>query len=422
MTSQNANVDVAVVGAGPSALLSALAIADHGWSTALIGPVAQGRNDLRTTALFEPSLAMLTRLGVKEVFIDGCTPLKRLALVDMTNRQPRAPEITFSPDDLGRAIFGRNVDNAGLCDAMMAAIRERALAVTVIDALADDLRQTPDAARVTWRTADAAGAGTKAGESSRSGALDAKLVVAADGKGSVVRNAAGISVRRWAYPQMAVAGSLRHARPHGHVSTELHHAAGPLVLVPKPGNTSSFVWVETPDRAQQLSHCSDHAFAAAFETASAGLLGTIEHVETRGTFKVEGVLARRFVRGRVALVGESGHAMPPIGAQGLNLSFRDVAALLEAIGRRSPARPDVDPGAARSLADYDAHRRSDAGLRAMGVDVLNRSVFSGWPALDAGRSLALQVLRSSKWARARLMRQAISPWDPLPPLMRVPGL
>ena len=145
------------------------------------------------------------------------------------------------------------------------------------------------------------------------GRIRTGLVVAADGRHSLARTAAAISVRTWNYPQAAIASSFCHTRPHAGITTELHRRAGPLTTVPLPGLASSLVWVEDPGEAARLAKLSDAEFKALLEDRLQGFLGAIEAIGPRALFPLRGLSAAPMAARRIALVGEAAHVIPRLG-------------------------------------------------------------------------------------------------------------
>lgn len=374
-------VDVAVVGGGPTGAIAALAAAEAGWRTALVAPEVD--RDPRTTALMLPAVAMLDDLGVWPLTVEAAAPLITMRLVDDTGRLPRAPEIAFDATEIGLDQFGFNVPN----DALNAALSTRLAAADVVrvDARASALMPGLPATVATAR-----------------GPVAADLVVGADGFHSLVRDEMGFGARRWSYPQSALATTLAHERPHGDTSVEFHTAHGPFTLVPLPGERSSLVWVDRPQETARRAALAPEALAREIEQRAHFVLGAMRVDGPCGTFALEGLVATRFGRANVVLVGEAGHRFPPIGAQGLNLGLRDVATLGELL---TAAREN---GTLAGLADaYDHRRRLDVGVRTVGVDLLNRSLLSSFVPVSAVRTLALSAARTVGPLRRTMMRLGI---------------
>jgi len=378
--------EILVAGGGPAGLSAACLAAVAGRPVLLAAPPADA-NDPRTVALMAPSIRLLAALGVWPGELrQRCAPLKKLALVDETGGLVTAPRMVFDareagelvdgglPEETGgEAAFGWNIPVAALVAALEA--RLQALGVERFAAKAARLSQEPGAARVTL--AD----GT---------AICARAVIAADGHASKLRAAAGIGTVDWAYDQAAIATSFAHSQPHHDISTERHKPGGPFTTVPLPGGRSSLVWMDRPARVAALMALPDAAFAAAIQAELSGALGRVSDPGPRRAFPMRGLTARTFAAQRVFLAGEAAHVMPPIGAQGLNMSLRDAALAVELIAD-ALAFGD-DPGATRVTAVYDRRRRRDVAPRLAIVDAMNRSLLTGLAPVGALRALGLQAL------------------------------
>lgn len=395
--------NVAVVGTGLAGLAAALALATRHIGCALIGPpidAAAVARDTRSTALFGPSLTLLTRLGVLSPLAGDLVPLTGLRLIDDTGGLVRAPELLFEAHEIGEVAFGMNVENGPLLSALAGRAR------------ASSLIRWHETSVAAMACGDACTQATLA-----DGAIvRARLVIGADGAQSMCRDAAGIASRTWSYPQVAIATRFAHRRPHGNVSTELHRRAGPLTTVPLSGNRSALVWVETPAEAGRLADLIDEAFAGALEMRLGSILGAISEVGRRASFPVAGVAAEVMGARRVALVGEAAHRLPPIGAQGLNLGLRDAAWLADLVA--DAVADGGDPGDPAVLAAYDRVRRGDVASRTAVVDALNRSLLADLLPIDLARGAGLAALRTIGPLRRLLMREGIRPAGPLPTLMQ----
>ena len=397
---------VLVVGTGPVGLVAALALARSGLAVTLAGPAvtpATAQADRRTTALFGGSIALLQHLGVWDELASASAPLTGLRIIDDTGGLLRAPDAAFTSAELGLPAFGFNVPNEALLAALAAAI-EQSSEITWRSGLLTSLDCAPDSIRA--RLTD----GTD-GEDWRGG-----LVVGADGRNSLCRREAGITAVVRELPQAAVIAKFRHSRPHKGVSTELHRRAGPLTIVPLPGDCSSLVWVETRAEAHRLAQIPDAAFARLLDERLQGLVGVVGGVCHRASIPLYYLNASSSAEHRVMLAGEAAHVMPPIGAQGLNLGFRDVAWIAEIAGES--ARDGLDMGEARALAAYAAARKADIAGRMAAVDWLNRSLLADLLPLDLVRGAGLALLGAVGPLRKLVMQQGLGPSGPLPPLLR----
>lgn len=395
--------EVAVVGAGAAGLAAALAMAQAGIPTALVGrhaPAADGR----TVALLDGSVRFLQALGAWAEVGERASPLCTLQIVDDTGSLFRPPPARFNSSEIGLDAFGWNVESAHL----VAALRRCARGQT----------------NLTLIESDAAGA--EAGEASSrisladGGAVEARLVVGADGSRSSLRGASGIPVREWNYPQAAITTILAHTKTHDDISTEFHTRFGPFTLVPMSGGfRSSLVWVTGKAPAERLAALDDGALAEAVERQARGMLGRMRIDGPRGLVPMRSLLVSTPVAARLALVGEAAHVFPPIGAQGLNLGLRDAASLRDTLARAH--RDGRDPGARAVLATYAAGRRIDAAARTAAVDVLNRSLLTDLLPLDLARGLGLLAMAHLGPLRRMVMREGVLPRFGAPELMRARG-
>jgi 2-octaprenyl-6-methoxyphenol hydroxylase len=376
--------DIIVVGAGPAGLAAALECHRRGFDVAIISPPRAGRDE-RTAALLAGSVDLLERLGAWDL-LAAKSPMRSLRIVDATRRLIRAPEVTFHASEVGLAAFGYNVRNADLVDALEAHITAHGIPrlVNTVGGVAS----VPDEIRLALASGDTA---------------TARLIVAADGRRSTVRDSVGIGVREWRYDQSALVVNLAHELPHDDTSTEFHTEHGPFTLVPLPGHRSSLVWVDRPHEVARRVATAEAALATEIEARSSSLLGAVGIDGPRQAFPLSGMTANAFAAARTVLVGEAAHLFPPIGAQGLNLGYRDVAALGDVLPHLGG-----DPGAPARLAAYERARRGDILTRTAAVDALNRTLLTGFLPVQALRGLGLFLLDRVPPLRQAVMRQGIA--------------
>lgn len=398
MAKRELTAEVAVVGGGPSGFVAALALAAAGADTVLFAPPAAGP-DRRTTALLDGSVRVLKALGTWARLEPHTAPLAHLRLVDATRRLIRAPEVTFDAAELGLEAFGYNIENEVLRRELGAAAAKTRNLRIIEEAVA---AVAPEESGVKLKLAG--------------GEERVKLVAAADGRHSICRKAAGIATERRELPQTAVAMNLRHSRPHRGISTEFHTESGPFTLVPLAGERSSLVWVVEPDEAEALLKLDDGLLACEIERRAFSILGKMAIESGRGAFPLAIEIARHFARRRIALVGEAGHLLPPIGAQGLNLGIRDAATLAELVA--DARRAGKDPGGDDVLFDYDERRRPDVRSRALAVELMNRSLLTDFLPVHALRSMGLELVARFGFLRRRLMREGLGERDDAPRLAR----
>jgi 2-octaprenyl-6-methoxyphenol hydroxylase len=247
--------------------------------------------------------------------------------------------------------------------------------------------------------------------------LRATLAVAADGRTSRVRDAAGIRVTRWSYAQTAIVCTVRHARPHGFVAHEHFLPAGPFAILPLlPGDRSSIVWTERQDLAPLIMAGSEAQFLDELRRRFGDFLGAIDIEGPRFAYPLSLQFAARATDLRLALVGDAAHAMHPIAGQGLNMGFRDVAALTQVLAEAKQRR--ADPGDVATLARFQRWRRFDNTLMLAMTDGLNRLFSNDLPPVRLARDLGLATVNRMPAVKRLFMRHAMGTVGTLPDLMR----
>ncbi|MDP9809204.1 2-octaprenyl-6-methoxyphenol hydroxylase [Rhizobium tibeticum] len=379
--------EIAVVGGGLAGMIAAIALARGGRNVVLVAPPSASQ-DRRTTALMDQSIRFLDRLTLWDKLRAAAAPLSTMRIIDGTNRLLRAPITTFRSVELDLEAFGYNFPNRALMEVLEAAIAVEGN-ITRFTSFADVINI--GAEHVTVTLAD--------GE-----VLSATFAVGADGRKSKLRETAGIDVRTWSYPQSAMVLNFEHSLPHENISTEFHTESGPFTQVPLPGNRSSLVWVQNPSDAVARNELSLAELSNVVEERMQSLLGKVAVEEGVQLWPLSGMMAHRSGKGRIALIGEASHVFPPIGAQGLNLSLRDVMALSDILC----ARPEL-PIAADAGDRFDRKRRADIMTRTASVDLLNRSLLSDFLPVQVMRAAGLHILSALPPLRSIVMREGIEP-------------
>ncbi len=377
--------DIAIVGAGLAGNIAALALADSGRRVALVAPSAR-HTDGRTTALMAQSMDFIRELGLFEDIARVAAPLETMRILDGTGRLFRAPPVSFRSSEVGLPAFGYNIPNAPFLEELETRISAQQ-AITRFDTKLDRLVLTEAAAELHLADGQTLAAG---------------LVAGADGRQSEVRRQSGIAVRNWTYPQTALVLNFTHELPHANMSTEFHTEHGPFTQVPLPGRRSSLVWVLSPREAEATQALPLEALSRAVEDRMQSVLGKVTVEAAPQAFPLSGMQADRFGKGRVVLLGEAAHAFPPIGAQGLNLSLRDVMALRDLLS--DPALSAASIGEA-----FDRSRRADIQSRTLSVDLLNRSLLSGFLPVQILRTAGLHMLSAIGPLRSVVMREGVEP-------------
>lgn len=395
--------DVFVAGGGLAGMITAAAFAHAGFDVVCADAAPTPLNpassspapvpeDLRSTAFLQPSQAFLSEIGVWSVLEEEATPLHQMRIIDAGGAQEppqMRSDARFEAHELSDLPFGWNLPNTVLRTRLRTHLNTLERVRLCSGVAVKGLLNRSAHARVAL---------------SDSSQVECRLAIAADGRDSGLRAAAGIGVETTDFKQTALAFCVTHPEPHQNISTEIHRSGGPFTLVPLPDqkdgtHVSAVVWMERKARAAQLLALSQEAFAAEATARSCGILGQLALITARESYPIISRHAARLSRGRVALVAEAAHVMPPIGAQGLNTSLADVALLHKLVG----TRPE-DPGAPSLLERYHQQRHGAMRLRQRGVGLLNRASMSGAQPLRDARNAGLRLFHALPPVRHGLMR------------------
>ncbi|QBF32364.1 UbiH/UbiF family hydroxylase [Thalassococcus sp. S3] len=390
--------DILISGGGVAGLTAAAVLGHAGLSVICVDPFAPvterdaDGSDLRTTAILQSAQALMETAGIWDHLAAHAMPLQVMRIVDAGGEQAE-PRVThdFNASDISERPFGWNLPNWLLRRELVARLKE----LTNVD-----FRPGVGTTRLFSRTTEARVSLTEGGP------VRCRLVLAADGRQSPMREAAGIGVQTRRYGQKALAFAVTHPIPHQNVSTEIHRTGGPFTLVPLPDHdgapSSAVVWMEDGPTAQSLYHMDVAAFEKAMSERSCYLMGPLELASRRTIWPIISQTADRLVGERVVLMAEAAHVVPPIGAQGLNMSLADLRCLLDLITNR----PD-ELGNVEMLRSYERQRMPDMRLRVQGIDLLNRaSQVHARPLRDL-RAMGLDAIYSAAPVRRTLMQMGL---------------
>ena len=392
--------DVIIAGCGLGGLLAAAAFASDGYSAFCFDCRARdkkangGGSDGRTTAVFGQCRELLIESKIWPELEPEATPLETMRIVSSSSSEPSAAlKRDFIASDSSLPCFGWSLPNDLLAETVLRKLEYLPNVRTSFCAeIADVVTRTGEA----FITLE---------DGSR---IAGKLLVAADGADSQIRETVGIEVRRFDFSQKALSCNVTHEIPHDFVSTEIHESGGPFTLVPrhdienKPA--SAIVWMEKPSTVEKLSNLPERDFEHAAEERSLGLYGRLRLASERRAWKMRVQLASRLVAERTALIAEAAHALPPIGAQGLNMTVGDIMALKAAVksGR-------CELGSAGHLEEYQRLRYNDLLLRVSGVAGLNIASIGSSAALRRLRTIGLTAAHDIEPLRSRLVSAGLGP-------------
>jgi 2-octaprenyl-6-methoxyphenol hydroxylase len=386
MQAAKMSTNVIVAGGGPAGLISALTLVKSGIAPLLITKIMPPQPG-RTVALMQGSVDILRHLGVWERLEKLATPLHAIRLVDDTGHLFRSPTVTFRAHELKLNEFGFNVVNDDLQNALFDAVKNSGIEIND-----NEIRQ------ITFDELSVEVAGDNFLNTAR-------VIVAADGRNSYLREQTGFKTMRRSYPQIAISALLQHDAAHQNISTEFHTRHGPMTFVPMQGVTSSLVLVTSPDDANALAALTDEVFCKEIQRRAQSLLGGFALIGKRGMWPLEMLLPERFAQNRVMLVGEAAHVLPPIGAQGLNLGLRDAYAAAMLIS--DALKEKQDPGSASVCDAYNHSRASDIRLRSFAVDQFNRSLLTPFLPTHILRGFGLFIAQKSRFLRRKIMQSGL---------------
>lgn len=392
------DTDILISGGGVAGLTAAAAFGAAGYHVTCVDPTPpvtsdkEAGADLRTTAFLQPSLPVLTAAGLWERLAPHAAPLQIMRIVDAGGPVPEPRIIKdFDAADLSDQPFGWNLPNWLLRREMVARLAELPNV---------DFRPGTATQSMLTRQGEALVSLT---DGSR---FRARLVIGADGRESLIRQSLKIPVETIRYGQKALAFSVTHPLPHQNISTEIHRSGGPFTLVPLPDRdglpASAVVWMETAANIARLQALPTADFEAEMNARSCHILGPLTLASRLTVWPIISQIAARMSGERCALIAEAAHVVPPIGAQGLNMSLADLRCLLD-LAQAAPG----DIGSAAMLDKYHRARHWEVQARLRGIDLLNRASMIGAQGLRDLRASALNTLYSVAPLRKTLMRAGL---------------
>lgn len=398
-------IDVVIAGGGHVGLSLALALrqGDSGLSVMLVDAAPPGASaaDRRASAVAAAGRRMLDRLGVWSAIAGEAEPIAEMVITDSrTGDAVRPVFLTFAGEAEDGGPFAHMVPNAVMVGALRQAAEQSGVrimapaTVTDFEVEASHVSVVPKGSR----------------------AIPARVLVAADGVRSHLRDLAGIGTATWAYGQSGIVVTVSHERPHASRAVEHFLPGGPFAILPLKGNRSSLVWSERSELAERLVRADDFTFRQSLEQRFGRQLGAIEPLDRPRAFPLGLTLARAFVKPRFVLAGDAAHGIHPIAGQGLNLGFRDAAALAETM--IDARRLGLDIGDLDVLRRYEAWRRFDAFEMGVVTDTLNRLFSNDNPALRLVRDVGLGIVDRLPGLKQLFLREAAGEGSDVPRLLR----
>ena len=399
------DTDVLIAGGGFTGLTLAIALRQALGPTFRIAVAdpALGRShadDARASAIIAAARRLFETIGVWSSVAADAQPILDMVVTDSRlNDAVRPVFLSFAGDIEPGEPFAHMIENRHLVAALEAKARELGIELRATAAAGFAAQQQ----KLDVQFADG-------------NAMAARLLVAADGARSTIRQAAGIATHGWEYPQSAIVTTVGHERDHNGRAEEHFLPSGPFAILPLKGRRSSIVWTEQTREAERIVTLPDAAFHEELERRFKLHLGEIELVGARRMLPLGFFVARSFVAERIALAGDAAHVIHPIAGQGLNMGLKDIAALAEVIV--DAARLGLDPGSAAVLERYQRWRRFDTMTMGLATDGLNRLFSNRSDVLRLFRDVGLGMVDRLPGLKRVFMREAAGLFGDVPKLLR----
>lgn len=395
--SQN-HTDILISGAGLAGMIAAYAFGNAGFRVVCVDPFDTAptdkplKADLRSTAFLQPAQKTLENIGVWNSLVDHATPIQIMRLADAGAETHKFRAIAdFKASEISEKPFAWNLPNTLLRHHILDHLKNLKNVTLLNGIYIRQIVQRLNAAHI---------------ELSNQDRMTCKLIIAADGRTSPTRDMAGIDTKTWQFGQTAISFSVSHPEPHHNISTEIHRSGGPFTFVPlqqlNGRHCSAIVWMERNTEATKLMALDENAFAQAATERSCHALGDLKLETKRATWPIISRLADRITAPRLALIAEAAHVVPPIGAQGLNMSLADIQCLLN-LAQNTPS----DLGGHSMLEAYHKARYRDIQTRVHGVNLLNRAAMTDTQILKDARMQGLKILHGITPLRKTIMKKGL---------------
>ena len=404
----SSSYDIAIAGGGIVGMSLAVALGSEGMRVAVLEKLKLSAQlepafDGRVSAIALGSKHILDNIGAWEAMAPHAEPILDIRVSD--GHTPIF--LHYDHHEVGNEPFGYIIENRYIRHALHKAARALPTITLMENCTVEKFENTGAGITLTFSNNQ---------QPATSNSLNCRLLVGAEGKQSPTRRFAGIGVTEWSYNQTAIVCTIRHEKPHHGLAQERFLPAGPFAVLPMQGNRSSLVWVEPNDRVKLYLDLPEAEFVQEIRERTGNYLGTITLEGKRFSYPLALSHARTYVGNRIALIGDAAHGMHPIAGQGVNLGFRDVAALAELLVQ--PFKLGLDIAGDDILSHYQRWRRFDNVTMLAVTDGLNRLFSNNVIPLRLARDLGLWAVGKMPPLKRFFMRQAMGLTGDIPKLMR----
>ncbi len=379
--------DVAIIGAGPAGMIAMARFAAAGFHVLGLEQrpdIPLDASDLRSTAFLMPSIETLEKAELWSALAPWSTPLDVMEIVDASRVPPH--HVTFHAGEINQPHFGHNIMNAKMHSILREHIHHHPNIELRFETHLTALMQFDEYVSLRLTNQEE---------------LQTRLLVGADGRHSKLREMLGIEADIQTLDQWAQVCTLTHEKPHQNTSTEIHLKGGPFTLVPTQDidgqPASALVWMDKHDNVLMRETLSEEAFEAEMNSRSFGVRGTLKKVSPLGAFPMVMLEAKELSLHRCVIIGEASHVVPPIGAQGLNMSLRDIESLVKTVERGGLENP-------KYIKNWARNRKMDITIRERGIGLLNQVSIGDIKNHEKLRQFGMQTLEKQSPLRRGLMR------------------
>ena len=389
------NADVVICGGGLSGIICSLALSKLGMSICIIEKLKhdlQTIKDTRSTAYLLPSINFLVKIGIWKHLSENINPLKILSIINSKNGNPFnqiVNETQFNAKEISKEYFGCNISNIETKQALMKLIKRDKL-INFINNEIFNIENFEEHLNINLKNKYR---------------IKTKLLIGADGRNSFIRDYYNIKTQTTNLEQKAVTFIIQHKKSHNNISYEIYNTGGPFTTVPLKSNEekkSAVIWVNDSLKINKLLSLSKLDLQAEVNKRSCDKLGKISIISDLQISSVNTQLADKFVDHRMILIGEAAHALPPIGAQGLNLTIKDIKLIFDLIKKYKNSI-----GSNEMIAEFNFKRLIDVKMRANSVNILNKISYSDNLIILKARELGLNFLQKVKPIKYLLMRYGL---------------